>query len=130
MAKDPSIPRAAFWKDKIALRFMLAGILLMIFTVLWRINPAEGSVIPHFLKQNSFGTAVIYFLLATSTPFWICLLILSRIFLALGFRNGILPDSTWAVACIMIASQAIIYFMVGKLISFLVKKFSKKKRTL
>jgi len=68
MANDPSAPRAAFWKDKIALRFTLGGILLMIFTVLWRINPAEGSVIPHFLKQNSFGTAVLCFLLATSTP--------------------------------------------------------------
>jgi len=130
MANDPSAPRAAFWKDKIALRFTLAGILLMIFTILWRINPAEGSVIPHFLRQNSFGTAIIYFLLATSTPFWICFLVLSRIFSALGIGGSILPDSTWAVACIMIASQAIIYFMIGKLISFLVRKFSKKKRTL
>lgn len=73
-------------------------IFLMIFTILWRINPTEGSVIPQFLRHNSLGTAVICFLLGTSMPVWIFLLISSRVFLALGFRDGVFPDSTWATA--------------------------------
>jgi len=38
-----------FWKDKIAVGSAVIGMVLMILTILWRVNRAEGSVIPGFL---------------------------------------------------------------------------------
>jgi hypothetical protein len=35
------------------------GIALMILTLMWRVNPVEGSVMPNFLTGNLFGMALL-----------------------------------------------------------------------
>ena len=67
------------------------GIALMTLTVVWRINPVEGSVavIPDFLTGNWFGEALVYVLLVTCMPVWIptvfSVLILAKI---VGFSES------------------------------------------
>ncbi len=53
--------RKKFWTDRIALVTSGIGMALMILTVVWRINPVEGSVavVPHFLEGNPFGEALV-----------------------------------------------------------------------
>ena len=38
-----------FWTDRIAVVTAGVGILLMVLTWVWRVNPVEGSVMPDFL---------------------------------------------------------------------------------
>ena len=44
------------------------GIALMILTLMWRVNPVEGSVMPNFLTGNLFGMALLMVLLVTCMP--------------------------------------------------------------
>src|SRR5262245_38953051 len=51
------------WTDWIALVTAGVGILLMVLTWMWRVNPVEGSVMPDFLTNNPFGLALTFVLL-------------------------------------------------------------------
>jgi len=57
-----------FWRDRIAVVTAGIGIVLMILTVVWRVNPVEGSVMPDFLTSNPFGQTLLYLLLVTCMP--------------------------------------------------------------
>jgi hypothetical protein len=117
-----------FWTDRIALVAAGIGIVLMILTVMWRVNPVEGSVVPDFLTRNPFGEAVLLVLLVTCMPVWIPT-VFSVVKLAsfvgvperdaLAFANG---------AAVIV--QGIACFLFGKLISRWIKKFrTAKNRT-
>ncbi len=110
-----------FWKDRIATATALVGVGLMILTIIWRINPAEGSVVPRFLTSNAVGVAVIYVLLATCMPVWIPAVSLTMLIH--------LPEHIqYGLACgFMIILQCMVYFMIGKLISLCVQKLSRRK---
>ena len=83
-----------FWTDRIALVTSGIGIVLMILTAVWRVNPVEGSVVPDFLTGNPFGEALLLVLIVTCMPVWIptvfSVVVSPR---SLGFRN--LMGSYW-----------------------------------
>ena len=112
-----------FMKDKTAIAFALTGIGLMILTILWRINPYEGSVIPNFLKSNPFGVGVIWVLLITCMPVWISVVSLSMLIpLSEPIQHGI--------ACgLMIIFQGVLYFLIGKLVSLGWRKLLRKRES-
>ena len=98
-----------------------AGIVLMILTIIWRINPAEGSIVPHFLTGNSFGHVVIYALLVTCMPLWFLAVIVTT-------QLPISENNQWIIACgVMIVLQGLAYFLLGKLISRIVKLIARKR---
>jgi hypothetical protein len=104
-----------FWSGKIEFWTAFTGIVLMILTIIWRINPAEGSIVPHFLTGNSLGHAVIYTLLVTCMPVWfLAVLVITRL--------PISENAQWTIACgMMIILQGLVYFLIGKLIARIVK---------
>jgi uncharacterized membrane protein len=111
----------SFWTDRIALVASGLGMALMILTAVWRVNPVEGSVMPDFLTGNPFGEALLYVLIVTCMPVWIPTVV-SGVVVAkfLGF-----PESDGVVfangAAVIV--QGIVYYMLGKLISGLAKRF-------
>ena len=112
-----------FWTDRIAIVTALVGAGLMILTIIWRINPAEGSVVPDFLTGNPVGVAVICVLVVTCMPAWILSVTLCML-LPLPERMQ------WLLSCAtMLVIQGIVYFMIGKLISLCVRKFCRKKES-
>jgi hypothetical protein len=112
-----------FYTDRIAIVTALVGIILMVLTIIWRINPVEGSVIPRFLTGNPLGVAVICVLLATCMPAWI---VAVSVCMLLPFAERT-QDVLACVAMLML--QGVSYFMVGKLISVCVRKVKREKDT-
>jgi hypothetical protein len=110
-----------FWRDKIAIVSALIGVILMILTIAWRINPVEGSVMPSYLTGNFLGSAVICVLIATSVPSWVAILPFTTLVSMLGITSDLLVGGT------MILIQGVVYFMIGKLLSLCVKRFSIRK---
>jgi hypothetical protein len=114
-----------FWTDRIAFVTSGIGMALMILTVVWRVNPAEGSVMPGFLTRNPFGEALLYLLLVTCMPVGIPT-VFSVLVLAsfLGFPESDGVVFAYGAAVIV---QGIVYFMFGKLISRWVKRFKTER---
>jgi hypothetical protein len=112
-----------FSKQKIPFITALAGVGLMILTLVWRINPAEGSIMPQFLTGNPVGVVVIYILLVTCMPVWISVVFFMRLS---SFSRHVPPGVVFAF---MIILQYGVYFLIGKLISYCVQKFSRKEKT-
>jgi len=110
-----------FWTDRIAIVTALVGIALMVLTIIWRINPAEGSVVPKFLTGNPVGVAVIGVLLVTCMPAWILAVSLTMFVPLSDHRQYVLACGS------MLIVQAAAYFMIGKLISVCVRRFKRKK---
>ena len=117
-----------FWTDRIALVAAGIGIVLMILTVMWRVNPVEGSVVPDFLTRNPFGEAVLLVLLVTCMPVWIPTVfsvVKLASFVGVPERDALIFADGAAVIV-----QGIACFLFGKLISGWVKKFrTAKNRT-
>ena len=110
-----------FWTDRIAIITALVGIVLMILTIVWRINPVEGSVVPDFLTGNPVGRGVIWVLVVTCMPVWI-------IAVALCMLLPLHERAQWMLSCgAMLVVQGIVYFMIGKLISLSVRRFKRRK---
>ena len=117
-----------FSTDRIALVTSGIGIVLMILTAVWRVNPVEGSVMPDFLTGNPFGEALLIVLLVTCVPVW-----LPTVFsVVILFSLVRFPESAaWVLANgTAVIVQGILYFMFGKLISGWAKRFrTKRNRT-
>jgi hypothetical protein len=112
-----------FWIDRIAIGTALVGVGLMILTILWRINPVEGSVVPRFLTSNPVGMGVIWVLLITCMPVWSAAVSLTMLIPLSEYMQ-------YGVACgLMIILQCIVYFLLGKLISLSVRKLLRKKES-
>ncbi len=106
-----------FWLDKTALAFAAVGVVLMMLTLHLHINPFEGSVVPDFLKEGA-GLILFSILAWTCMPVWLPLLIvidpLERLFS---------EQAAYYVFCgIVLAVQATVYFLLGKLIGWSVRK--------
>ena len=117
-----------FWTDRIALVTSGIGIALMILTVVWRVNPVEGSVTPDFLTGNPFGKALLLALIVTCMPVWIPT-VFSVVVLAssVGFPES---DGFVLASGAAVFVQGIVYFMFGKLISAWAKRSRKRGRCL
>jgi hypothetical protein len=75
------------------------GLVFMLFTLYFDINPVEGSVVPKYIQ----GTGFHIFLFVTSMPAWIVGLMVS----------GVLPVPFPVMACII---QILFYGILGKII--------------
>ena len=116
-----------FWTDRTALVTSGIGMALMILTVVWRVNPVEGSVavVPDFLEGNPFGEALLLVLIVTCMPVWIptvCSVVVLASFVGIPESDSLVLSNGAAVIV-----QGIVYFMIGKLISGWAKRLSLKK---
>jgi len=117
-----------FWSDRIALVTAGMGIVLMILTAVFRVNPVEGSVMPDFLTGNPFGETLLYVLIVTCMPVWIPT-VFSVVVLA-SFVGVPESDSFGMSNVAAVIVQGIVYFMFGKLISHWARRFrAKRNRT-
>ena len=87
-----------FFRDKYFWIAAIIGVVLMLLTLHFDINPVEGSVVPEYIQ----GTGFHIFLFITSMPAWIAGLMVS----------SFLPVPFPAMACIM---QILIYGILGKI---------------
>ena len=111
------------FRDRIALATTVLGIVLMSLTIAWRVNPIEGSVMPMFLKQTSWGWALFIVLLVTTMPAWIAGVLLAVVIPLVNPSN----HSGWVVACcLMLIFQGLLFFGIGKLISICRKRIQNK----
>jgi hypothetical protein len=106
--------------SKLALIFALVGVLLMTLTLVWRINPVEGSVVPDFLTGTPLGRVVVAILLGTCMPVWI-------LSVWIGTLLKIIP---FPVMCgLMILLQALAYGLAGAGISAILRIITAKDPT-
>ena len=87
-----------FFKDKFFWIPAIIGLIFMLFTLHFDINPVEASVIPERIR----GTGIHIFLFITSMPAWIVGLMVS----------SLIPVPFAITACIM---QIILYGILGKI---------------
>ncbi len=105
----------------------------MALTLLWHINPVEGSVVPRWLSENLLGEAVFGVLFVTCMPTYNAGLLLCGIV----FRE---PNSSSAFdwlpkwldpfALLLLFLQAIVYFLLGKLVSVCVRRLSRSNKAM
>jgi hypothetical protein len=113
-----------FWTDRIALGSAAVGMILMAFTLAWRINPVEQSVVPRFLFDNPVGVAVFWVLFVTCMPVWIAGMILTAM-----LTGGRAPDwvPVWLTTAISVVGtislQGLLYFLIGKGVSVCARRF-------
>ena len=88
-----------FFKDKFFWITAFVGLVFMLLTLHFDINPVEGSVVPEYIQ----GTGLHIFLFVTSMPAWIVGLMVS----------SFLPVPFSGMACIM---QILLYGTLGKII--------------
>lgn len=110
-----------FSTDWIALVTAGIGMVLMILTAVWRVNPVEGSVVPDFLESNLFGKALLFVLLVTCMPVWI-----PTVFIAVQ----LLGESEFALAnTVAVIVQGLVFYMIGRLISIWAEFRTERRRT-
>lgn len=105
---------------KLVVGFTVVGVILMILTIVWRINPVEGSVVPDFLKANAIGSIVVGCLLVTCMPVWILSFWMASI---LPIPDSIKYPLTFGL---MILLQALAYGLVGRGIAAVFRQISEK----
>jgi len=88
-----------FFKDKFFWIIATIGLVFMLLTLYFDINPVEGSVVPDYIR----GTVIHIFLFIASMPAWIVGLMVS----------DVLPIPFPVMACII---QILLYGIFGKLI--------------
>ena len=88
-----------FFKDIFFWIAAIIGLILMLLTLHFDINPVEGSVVPEYIQ----GTGFHIFLFVTCMPAWIIGLMIS----------SILPVPFSVMACVM---QVFLYGVLGKII--------------
>ena len=96
------------FRDKMVLVSVVVGILLMILTIVWNVNPVEGSVVPGFIRNTLLGKVVLSILLVTCMPVWILV-----VFLTMPLQY--IPK--YFIYSVMLVAQGILFFAIGKLIS-------------
>lgn len=88
-----------FFKDKFFWITATIGLVFMLFTLHFNINPVDGSVVPEYIR----GTGFHVFLFIASMPAWIVGLMVS----------GVLPVPFPVMACII---QILFYGILGKIL--------------
>jgi hypothetical protein len=112
---SPHRPVKRLLSDRVAVATAGVGIALMILTLVWRVNPVEGSVMPNFLTGNLFGMALLMGLLVTCMPVGIVALFSG---ILLGRLAGLSESEGLTVGSgLAIVLQGTVYFFLGRLIS-------------
>jgi hypothetical protein len=96
-----------FFKDKFFWITAFVGLVFMLLTLHFDINPVEGSVVPEYIQ----GTGLHIFLFVTSMPAWIVGLMVS----------SFLPVPFPVMALIM---QIILYGILGKIMRLSINFFN------
>jgi len=100
--------------DRIAIAIAAVGVLLMVFTILTRVNPVEGSVVRPQWLLTPCGRPVVAVLLVSCMPVWF-----AGAFLDLQLFRHLHPESlhlaVWHAPELLL--QGLFYFGIGKLIS-------------
>jgi hypothetical protein len=103
--------------DRVAVATAGVAIVLMILTLVWRVNPVEGSVVPDFLTENPFGLALLVVLLVTCMPVAI-VAVFSGILL--GRLAGLSESEAMPVGYgLAIVVQGTVYYFLARLISII-----------
>jgi len=97
------------FKDRFFYITAIIGLVFMLLTLHFNINPVEGSVVP----ENIRGTGFHIFLFITSMPAWIAGLMVSNV----------LPIPFPVMACLM---QILLYGILGKIIRRGISFFKKR----
>ena len=108
-----------------ALVTALIGVILMILTLVWRINPVEGSVVPRYLTGTAIGVAVICFLFVTCMPAWISGVYLAHV---IPMVNPYDPSGRIVTCCLMFIIQFMLYLGLGHMCSRLVRAVGRRRR--
>lgn len=103
-----------FFKDKFFWIAAIIGIVMMLLTLHFNINPVEGSVVPQYIQD----TGLHIFLFITCMPAWI-----------IGYIVGcvvsfLLPVSFPVMACI---TQFFFYGAIGKIVGRCINSFKARK---
>ena len=97
---------------------------LMVFTIVWEVNPIEGSVTSDILK-TSWGRPIWIVLMVTCTPGLVVGYLLGAgVWFGAAFILRVNPseDSGMVVlCCVIVIVQGLLYFGIGKLISIFVR---------
>ena len=111
-----------FFKDKFFWIAAIIGVVLMLLTFYFNINPVEGSVVPQYIS----GTGIATFLFITCMPAWIIgyivLYLLSLLFPVSFISRVLFP----AVACII---QILIYGALSKIVDRCINYFKTPKHS-
>jgi len=99
--------------DWIVISFVLIGCVSMSFTLIGHVVPGEGSVLSDGLRGND---PVIILLAITSFPAMI-----GAFFLSLPFYK-LLNQANWPFYFVSFLFQVILYSLLGKLVSFAVRR--------
>ena len=92
-----------FLKDKFFWIPAIIGVVLMLLTFHFNINPVEGSVVPQYIQ----GTGIHIFLFITCMPAWI-----------LGYIIGYLINFLFSISFLLTAciTQFLMYGALGKIV--------------
>jgi hypothetical protein len=105
--------------DRIPIVTALVGAAFMIVAIWTRVNPVEASVVrPEFL-HTSMGQPIAMLLLIASLPGWIGIILAGSIGLPIE------PEAVFVVEFFL--AQVLIYWFLGKIISFGWRKWSRGK---
>ena len=114
------MPLRNFTKDKFFWIAAIIGVVLMLLTFHFNINPVEASVVPQYIRDTGISTI----LFITCMPAWIIgyivLYLLSLLFAISSISQILFP----VMACII---QIIIYGALGKIGGHCVNHFKTRK---
>jgi len=101
------------FSDKATVATAVVGVVLMALTIVWRVNPAESSVVAPFLSNTASGRVIHLILFVTCMPVWI--VVVSAVNLFVPHTE---TEYVYYFGCaLMLVTQGLLFFAIGKLIS-------------
>jgi hypothetical protein len=100
------------FSDKAAVSTAVVGVVLMAMTIVWRVNPAESSVVAPFLSNTASGRVIHLILLVTCMPVWIAAVSVVTLFVPHTAEY-----THYLSYALMLVTQGLLFFAIGKLIS-------------
>jgi len=108
------------FSDKAAVATAVVGVVLMALTIVWRVNPVEGSVVAPFLSNTASGRVIHLILLVTCMPVWIVVVSVVTLFV---LSTEYIHYLGYAL---MLVTQGLLFFAIGKLISVCKRAVAKR----
>jgi uncharacterized membrane protein len=90
--------------DRISCVFVIVGVVLLILTLKFRVNPIEGSVVNPAIR----GTVLHWILLYTTMPAWIA---------GVSLSDKISGNNYEFAAVLMFLIQVLLFYFLGKIMS-------------
>lgn len=114
------------FRDRIAVATMTIGLVLMVVTLLTRVNPVEGSVVRPRWLVSTWATPIHLTLLGSCLP---AMMACYSVFGMMEQHHLTFPgcENICFGAGVMLVVQAVLYFAIGKLISFAWRKWQVRR---